>query len=166
MATVDLGELIPDLEVTLSYPGQTATLEAVDPEEWLIRLRNAFWTAYLEGLITDYSCDDDGIVSHVSNANETFSRDMQQIVVIYCGINVVQNQLMQIKTKFKAKAGPVEYETEQSASILKGLLDSYLKQKDLILDTLANQNLVSTYYVDAVRQRDYSLRADYIDWNY
>jgi molybdopterin converting factor small subunit len=79
-------------------------------------------------------------------------------------MDVVKNQLMQMKTVFRAKAGPVEYETQQSAQVLKGLLDAYMKERDLILANLASTNMVSSYYIDTLRARDYAIADGIIDW--
>jgi len=79
-------------------------------------------------------------------------------------MDVVRNQLLQMKTVFRAKAGPVEYETQQSAQVLKALLDQFMNQRDRILETLASTSNLSTYYIDAVRSRDYAIRIDATDW--
>ena len=164
MATVDLSDLIPDLEIAIVAPGQTDLYANVSNDEWLTRLRNAFWTAYNDGLIQGFTCSDDGIISSFSSSGDALGRDMQQIIIFYCGLNAVQNSLMQIKTKFRAQAGPVAYETEQSAQVLKGLLDALLSQRDDIMSRLGNMNNVPVTYIDAVRQRDYSMRNNYVDW--
>lgn len=163
MAAVDLSDLIPDLGVALTAPGQTDLYSTVDDDEWISRLKTAFWSAYNDGLIEGFSCDEDGLVTPISGS-ATFGRDLQQIVIFYCGLNKVQNELMQIKTRFRAKAGPVEYETEQSAGVLKALLDSLLKQRDDIMTRLSAINGVSTIYIDAVRQRDYALAEGLTDF--
>lgn len=163
MAAVDLSELIPDLEVALTAPGQTDLYSAVSDDEWISRLKTAFWSAYNDGLITGFICDENGFVNPTSGS-ATFGRDLQQIVIFYCGLNKVQNELMQIKTRFKAKAGPVEYETEQSAGVLKALLDSLLAQRDDIMTRLSSLNGVSSIYIDAVRQRDYALAEGLTDF--
>ena len=163
MAAVDLSDLIPDLEVALTAPGQTDLYSAVDDDEWTTRLKNAFWSAYNDGLIEGYTCDEDGIVNPTSGS-ATFGGELQQIVIFYCGLNKVQNELLQIKTKFRAKAGPVEFETEQSAGVLKALLDSLLRQRDDIMTRLSAINGVSTIYIDAVRQRDYALAEGLTDF--
>jgi hypothetical protein len=163
MANVDLSELIPDLAISLTAPGQADFYDAVSDDEWISRLKTAFWMAYNDGLISGFTCNEDGVVSPLTGS-ATFGRDLQQIVIFYCGLHKVQNDLMQIKTRFKAKAGPVEYETEQSAGVLKALLDSLLKQRDDILERLSALNGVSTIYVDSIRQRDYAMRDGLMDF--
>ena len=164
MATVDLSELIPDLKAAITAPGLTGTYDNVGEEEWVTRLNNAFWTAYNEGMITGFVVSTDGIVSSPSNV--AMGRDLQQLILMYAAINIVQNQLLQIKTLFRAKAGPVEYETQQSANVLKALLDSLLSQKAIAAERVASMVEIPTFYLDMVATRDNALRSHLIDWNY
>jgi hypothetical protein len=164
MASVDLSELIGDLEGAVTVPGATSPFAASSETEWLTRLRNAFWSAYNDGVIMGYTCDEDGVVSPI-NGDSTFTRDMQQIVIMYAAINIYQNQMMQLKTLFRAKAGQVEYETQQSAQVMKSLLDSLLAQRATLLQRLSDGGFTDSYYIDAVRSRDESLRYNFIDWN-
>lgn len=163
---IDLNDLIPDLKAAMSPVGAAeTTFEDVSDDEWASRLKNAFWSAYNDGLLDGYTCNEDAIVSPVSGTTE-FGRDRQQIVILYCAINEAENGLRQINTRFKAKAGPVEFETEQSATLLKTIMDSLLSRRTVILDRLAQEEGVSTIYIDSVLQRDVALRNSYIDWNY
>lgn len=164
MASVDLSELIADLEGAVTVPGTVSPFAASSETEWLTRLRNAFWSAYNDGIVLGFTCDEDGIVNPVSG-DGTFTRDLQQLVIMYAAINIYQNQIMQLKTLFRAKAGQVEYETQQSAQVIKSLLDSLLAQRATILQRLSDGGFTDSYYIDAVRTRDESLRYNYIDWN-
>lgn len=164
MASVDLSELIGDLEGAVTVPGATSPFISASDTEWLTRLRNAFWSAYNDGIISSFVCDEDGIVSPASG-DATFGRDLQQIVIMYAAINIYQNQIMQLKTLFRAKAGEVEYETQQSAQVIKSLLDSLLAQRATILQRLSDGGFTDSFYIDAVRSRDESLRGSLIDWN-
>lgn len=163
MASVDLADLVPSLESALTIPGTTSQYSNATESEWVAKLKNAFWLATLDGVISGYTSDDDGIISPVSGTT-TLSGDLQYLVVLYACMDVVRNQLMQMKTVFRAKAGPVEYETQQSAQVLKGLLDAYMKERDLILANLASTNMVSSYYIDTLRARDYAIADGIIDW--
>lgn len=164
MATVDLAELVADLEGALTIPGTVSKYSAASEEEWVTKLKNGFWDAYNDGLISSFVCDEDGLVSAVNNSNAIFGRDLQQICLLYAAINVVQNELLQLKTVFRAKAGAVEYETQQSAQVLKGLLDSFLQQKSLILKRLSDLGAVDSYYIDGVTNRDNALRSGLFTW--
>lgn len=163
MAAVYLTDLIPSLEAALSVPGTTSQYSSATEDEWVGKLKNAFWLATLDQVISGYTCDDDGVIAEV-DGDGTLSGEMQYLIVLYACMDVVRNKLLQLKTVFRAKAGPVEYETQQSAQVLKALLDQYMTQRDRILETLAAANHLSTFYIDAVRSRDYAIRADVIDW--
>lgn len=162
MATIDLADLVPDLEASVSVPGIASPFAAASEEEWLTRLRNGFWEAYNDGLISGYICDEDGLVT----GDTAMGRDLQQICILYAAMNIIRNQILQLKTLFRSKAGPVEYEVQQSASAFKSILDSMLAQKEVILRRLQDGGNVDTYYIDAVRSRDYSLRSDLIEWSF
>lgn len=163
MATIDLADLVPDLEGALTIPGATSKYADASEDEWITKLKNAFWSAYNDGLITGFTCDEDGAVSPVSG-DGTFGRDQQQICIMYAAINVLQNELLQIKTAFRAKAGSVEYETQQSAQVLKGLLDSLFQQKAFVLKRLSDMGTVDSFYIDGVQNRDNAIRSGLITW--
>ena len=163
MATVDLTDLIPDLEGYVSVPGSVSRYSTASETEWLTKLRNAFWTAYNDGLIIGFSCNEEGVISSV-RGDLAMGRDLQQIVILYSAISIVQNELLQIKTAFRAKAGPVEYETQQSAQVLKGLLDSLFQQKNVLLKRLSDIGEVQSHYFDAVITRDASYRSGLTSW--
>jgi hypothetical protein len=165
MASVDLSELIGDLEAAVTVPGAVSPFATSSETEWLTRLRNAFWSAYNDGIIAGFTCDEDGIVNPSGGGDSTFTRDLQQLVIMYAAINIYQNQIMQLKTLFRAKAGQVEYETQQSAQVIKSLLDSLLAQRATILQRLSDGGFTDSYYIDAIRSRDDSLRYNFIDWN-
>lgn len=163
MATVDLAELVPDLEGSLTIPGSVSKYSGASEEQWITKLKNGFWDAYNDGLISGFVCDEDGLVSPIKG-DASFTRDLQQICLLYAAMNVVQNELMQMKTAFRAKAGSVEYETQQSAQLLKGLLDSFLQQKGLVLKRLSDLGAVDSYYIDGVANRDRAVRSGLVNW--
>jgi hypothetical protein len=165
MASVDLSELIGDLEGAVTVPGIASPYAASSDTEWLTRLRNAFWTAFNEGVFSGFTCNEDGIVSPSSSGSSTtFGRELQQIVILYAAINIVQNQMLQLKNQFRAKAGSVEYETQQSAQMIKAILDSLLIQRNTLLQRLSDLGWRNTYYYDSVTSRDSSLKDGTIQW--
>ena len=168
MASVDLSDLISDLQGAVTIPGGTSPYAAASDTEWLTRLRNAFWTAYNEGVFGGFTCNEDGIVSVAGvtgQSTTSFGRELQQIVILYAAINIVQNQMLQLKNQFRAKAGSVEYETQQSSQMINSILDSLLLQRATLLQRLSDLGYRKTYYIDAIIARDDSLRAGLITWN-
>lgn len=153
MASVDITELIPSLEATLTIPGQTSPYAAASEEEWTLKLVNAFWRTVLDGIVEGYSIDEDGIITP-DTGDSTFSRLQQQIVVIYAAVNVIQAQLLQLKTVFRAKAGSVEYETQQASQVLTGLLNQLNQEKAILLERLSDLGEgTDVYYYDSPWER-------------
>lgn len=163
MASLDMADLIPSLESALVVPGGNSPYANATDDEWLGKLKNAFWLAVLDGVISGYTSDEDGLVTQV-DGTDILPGQLQYLVVLYACMDVVRNQLMQIKTVFRAKAGPVEYETQQSAQVFKSLLDGFTKQRDSILENLATGSGSTTFYIDAVRARDCAFQDDLATW--
>ena len=160
-ATVDLSDLIEDMKTELSVPGETGFVNSTDAQ-WLSHLRNAFWEAVLDGIIHNY-VESDGIVSP-SSGSDPLTRELQQLVIYYGGIRIIRNKLLDLKTRFKAEAGPVKYEIEQSASVLKGLLDELVRRRNVWLVRLSTLGQSPTYYADMVISRGESISSGYTNW--
>jgi hypothetical protein len=164
MAVIDLNELIPSLVAQVSSPGQPL-YEGVAEDDWLTYLLNGFYNAQLEGLLQGWSASEEGLVRESNGGTKTLTRDQQQIAVIYAAMDIVRNELRQLKSTFRAKAGPVEYETQQHATVLKTILDQLLSQKEIILDRLADSGGLSpSFYIDGVIARDYSINNGLTTW--
>lgn len=147
----DLNDLIDPLKRSVNPPGANLFPTTLD-EEWLGRLQDAFWDARLDGLLAGYVVDDDGLVTP-TNGSGDLTRDMLQIVVFYAAMNAVYNELRNIKTMFSAKAGPVSYETQNSATVLRDVAQVLKDRKNLILTRLGDIGVTKTYYIDAVIAR-------------
>lgn len=151
---VDLGDLIESLQREVSPPGEDLFPNATD-DDWFGNLQDAFWEARLDGLLEGFT-ESDGSVVPTSGTTD-LSRDMQQIVVLYAGVRIVRNHLRSLNTVFRSKAGPVEFETQKSAQLLKGLLDELRSRRNLVLTRLSDLGAVNSYYIDAIVARDESL---------
>lgn len=150
---VDLEELVPFLKSEVATPGnEETTFPSAETGDWVLQLQNAFWQAYLDGMVQGYN-EADGIVSPRDSGADDMPRDLQQLLVLYAGITVVRNQLRELNTRFAAKAGPVEYETEKSAQVLVGLLNELQTRRNIVLERLSDLGLVEDVYIDAVQQR-------------
>lgn len=164
MASVDMTELIPSLESLLTVPGATSPYAAASEVEWTNKIVNAFWRGVIEGVIENYTIDEDGVVSP-SSGSTTFPQSLQYVVVIYAAMNVIEAQLLQLKTVFRAKAGPLEYETQQASQVLTGLLKSLDNQKNIILERLSDLGGgTDTYYYDAPWERRYRQTTNDTHW--
>jgi hypothetical protein len=66
---VDLSSLVENVKAEVQPPGEDVYPDATD-DDWVMRLINAFWSAVLDGIITGYAVDDDGIVSPVTGTTD------------------------------------------------------------------------------------------------
>lgn len=182
---VDLSDLIEALRAEVNPPGTDLYPGATSDDAWLLKLTNAFWECVLYGVIDGFVEDaysrgaDDpawgpGVVTPV-DAEEGYdddgyvdgtdlSRELQQLIVLWAGWKVVLTQMQNVKTKLRTKAGPVEYEKEQSASVLKAVLDALKEKLDFIIDRLSSLSETNTTVFDGVIERDYSTYSDDTWW--
>jgi hypothetical protein len=160
---VDLSDLVESLQREVNAPGIDQLPDATTAQ-YTGNLSDSFWQAKLEGLITGYT-ESDGIVTPEDTVNGVdLPREQQQLIVFMAGMRIITNQLRDMKTTFRAKAGPVEYETQQSANLLVEILKNLRSQKASILDYLAEHGATSVTIIDAVRYRDYLMSEGLTDW--
>lgn len=161
-SALDLTDLIPDLEYNINAPGEDQFAN-VSVEEWTSRLRDGFWNAWNDGLLQDY-IEIDGTVTPRSGTT-MIPRDQQQIIILYTSINVLFQQMLRMNTTFRAKAGPVEYETQQSAQLLKALLDDLSQRRIYLLERLAETGVTRAFYlIDSYQSRQDALNEGYSVW--
>lgn len=171
---VDLNDLIDSLKREVNPPGVNLYPDA-GYTDWSGHLRDAFWQARLFGTLTDWeenaaarggpSAFSEGIVTP-NDAEEDYDTDddmmpdLQQLVVLYAGYRVTLSSLQNVKATFRAKAGPVEYETQKSASLLKSVLDAIKQKIDAALSNLSDYGTVDVEVLDGMIQRTYAMEND------
>ncbi len=145
----DLTDLVEPLKAQTNVPGADALADATDAD-YVLRITNAFWEAYLDRVIPNATYDESaGVVT------PDLPRDLQQLVIIYAACNIVYNNMVNVQTLFRAVAGPVEYEVQKAASLQKALLDQlYARKRDLIKELIAENREGSTTVFDNVLARD------------
>lgn len=153
--SVDLGDLIESVKRSVSAPGaeETTFPDATD-DSWLGYLQDAFWEVRLDGMLAGY-VEADGLIE--PNGTTELTRDLQQLVVLYASIDIVVNQIRALQTTFRAVAGPVQFEIQRSAQVLKAILDELKHRRDLVLTRLSDIGAVPSYIIDAVVGRDISV---------
>lgn len=159
---VDLSDLIDSLKREVSAPGLDQLPGATDAD-YLGNLQDGFWEAFIDGMIEGYT-ETDGIVTPTDSGGTDLARDMQQMIVFYAGFRIVRNQLRDVKTAFRTAAGPVKYETEQSANLLKLIMDDLRERRNILLRRLSDIGSVNTVYIDAVYARDRAIDYGVTSW--
>lgn len=153
---VDLEDLIESLRREVSGPGSVAP--GTDAE-YLGQLQDAFWHARLRGAFPGYE-EEEGLVRNIADSSVNLPREQQQLIVLAAGLRIVRSALRNGggNTMFRAKAGPVEFETQQSAQTLRELLVQLEREFKAALDevTQGGASASTVAYFDAVIQRTFS----------
>lgn len=150
--SVDLSDLNPSLQREVGLDDSSSITDT----DLTGYLSDAFWTAVLDGIISGYS-ENDGTISPVVSGATDLPRELQQLLVIYAAYIIIRNQIRDLKTFLSAKAGPVSFETQQSAVVLKEVLTELYNRKMQILNNLTQQGHAPAIYVDMVRAREEAL---------
>jgi hypothetical protein len=151
--SVDLSEFTESLEREVTPLG-TTLFSAVTDTQWIGYMTDAFWEARLDGFLEGYVVDEDGIVEPESG-DVDMDRKWVALVVLYAGIKVLRNKILNTQTTFRAKAGPVEFEQGSSATMLAEMLKQLKSAKDRILDQI-DHGATETLMVDALSVRIFS----------
>ena len=158
---VDLGDLVPYLEAEVSPPGNDL-FDTTGDDEWVTRLANGFWNARLDGLLAGY-VETDGLVVPVSGTTD-MSRELQQVIVFYAAYDTILLALRTLNTMFRAQAGPVEFETQQSAQVLRDIAAALKDKRNLLLSRLSDIGATTDYVIDAIIARQDSMLNGAMHW--
>ena len=140
---VDLIDYVPSLKREVQPPG-SALFASVTDGEWVGYLSDAFWEARLDGLLEGYVVEgydpeapEDSTIAPASAGGAEIDGRGMALVVLYAGIKVLRNRILNMQAGFRAKAGPVEYEQNgAAATVLTEMLKQLRATKDRILEEL------------------------------
>lgn len=133
-------------------PLGTTMFADVEEDTWIGYLTDAFWEARLDGFMADYVAEDDGSVTH-QDGGPDLDRRFIALIVLYAGIRVLRNRILNMNTGFRAKAGPVEFEQQNSATMLAEMLKQLRATKDRILEELDEAEVTDVMALDALSVR-------------
>jgi hypothetical protein len=151
--SVDLSDYVATLRREVTPPGSTL-FAAVPDDTFTGYLADSFWEARLDGFLAGYTCDEDGVVEPTATGGADFPRAEVALVVLYAGVRVLRNKILNTSTSFRAKAGPVEFEQQNGATVLTEMLRQLRDQKNRIITLSQDQTLVEIF--DALSIRSYS----------
>lgn len=180
---VDLQDLIDPLRREVNPPGSDLFPDAID-DDFLGALTDAFWELRVHGYLTGFEENaaarggpaefSEAIVTPTGETDPDYDepsgydtdsdmgRDLQQLVVLWAGWKITLNRMGALQSVFRAKAGPVEYETQQAATLLRSVLDQLKLRIDAALDGLDAGS--DTTVFDAVIERSYAMAAGSTWW--
>jgi hypothetical protein len=134
-------EVAPLGTFAAQYPSATTPLQ-------IGLLSDAFAEAQLDGFFPTSVLDPDA-----NEVDPDLSSAGRALVVIYAGIRTLRNDLGNAKSRVNYVAGPVQYEVEQAASVLKGLLDGALERRLALILSARQGKGTSVYAGDAYATR-------------
>lgn len=151
---VDLADYVEALEIEVNPPGQDLYSSVTD-SQWLARLQNAFWEIRLHGMLSNFT-EEEGVVTPISGDTD-LTRDQIQLIILFAAYTVALSSFQNIKSSYRAKAGPVEVEYQQSAQTLKSLLDALRSRINFIIGNLSGYAGTTAFVIDAVQASQYSI---------
>jgi hypothetical protein len=177
---VSLDDYVPALRREVGPPGSTF-FDAVPDEVFTGYLADAFWEVRLDGFNEPWTCSEDGtIVPIVGDGNpdpqvdppltgydsaRDIPRDQIALVVLYAGIKIIRNRLLEQNTRLHAKAGPVEFSQESSANLLVEMLRELTAVKSRLLALKTYNQDVSVIDAFSVRANSNASYSGYLfDW--
>lgn len=124
---------------------------------WVGYLSDAFWEARLDGFLTGFVCDEDGVIEPEDPTGDDIDRRYVALIVLYAGIRILRNKILNTNTGFRAKAGPVEFEQQNSATMLAEMLKQLTATKNRIIEELDTLLMTPTMVLDALSVRTFEL---------
>lgn len=127
----DLGEATTSLANTIARPGTFATLFSETTDNDLVDvLRDGFAECQMEGMFSDYT-DTDGVIDPDLTNGETAT------VVLFAAVRLLRAELANRASHVRYEAGPVTFEEDRSAQVLRQVFDDMRAQKARMTNLLS-----------------------------
>lgn len=149
---VELADYTDSLRRAITPLGSTSYSD-ISEDTLTAYLVDAFWQARLDGFFPAYTSNEDGSVTPIPPETQDFNRAWVSLVILYATVQILSNQILGTSTRFSAKAGPVEFEQENSATVLTEMLKRLAAAKQRIIDELVDADDTTVYLVDAYSTR-------------
>lgn len=161
-----IADLIPmfNREIDIPGSGQIVTSAAAK----LGYLEDGFWDIRLGGMLGGYTVAlGEDLTPPGTTGSKYFtdqaslSEDLDQkfwmMITIFAGFRLLRLKIMQLAVNFTAEAGPVSYEQQASATVLRALLDS-LERRIAELKVSYSDLIPSNVFVvmDGLAQSEYA----------
>jgi len=152
----DLATLVPGLKREVAVPG---TFDTVFPDsgdgDLTANLGDAFAEAQLDGFFGTMALDPATFL-----VTPDLSAAGGALVIIYGGIRMTRTYLRELGSRSLYEAGPVKYETERAASVLKQQLQDMTERKNQLI-LLGKRGSGKTYVWDGYFARTATNWSDY-----
>lgn len=148
-----LSDLVPFAVAAVNGPGGSF-FDDTDDEMWELVIANAFWDVHLRGFFKDWRVDVNNIeIVNVVDPDEVFDRGAAQIIVKMAVLSALESRAVGLATKEKAKAGPVESETQFDARLMLEKMKSLREEIKDLLEDLNRSDASMASFADMVVTR-------------
>lgn len=163
MAT-PVADVVPMLQREVNVPGAELFPDAL-AGDYLGYVEDGFWEGRLSGVFKGWTIIDGADLTtpatgrFITNDNEDdFSEMNQMFLAIIGGFRLIQRKAFDLAQNLRAHAGPVEYEKQISATVLRELIQSLERRlagyKELYSELVPAS---AFYYMDGLAQSSYSI---------
>jgi hypothetical protein len=156
---LDLADYADWMRREITPLGTTLFTDVTD-DDLTSYMTDAFWEARLDGFFAGYESDDTGVITPVSGTTD-LALDAVALIVVYAGIRILRNRILNTQTTFRAKAGPVEFEQQTSANMLSEMLRQLKDTKVRILENDGGMGQLPTLVFDWLEARPEAYRIGY-----
>lgn len=124
-------------------------------------ISDGFWETRLLGMLDSYTLTDGtefatpvGSVIKQASDDGDLPSQYQMLVVIVAGMKLIRLKALNLAVSFSASAGPVEYEQQTSATVLRAILDSLESRLRTLQASYSTLFTGHMEYFDGVLQRE------------
>lgn len=156
---VELADYVASLRREVTPLGATLPT-TVTTSELIGYLADAFWEARLDGFCEGYAADEDGVIDPITPDGSVdptggdIGREQIALLIVYAGVRILRTQVLNTRSQFRAKAGPVEYEEQNGATMLAEALRQLSATKSrLQQQATSDKELSQVYGFDALSAR-------------
>lgn len=162
MAT-SIKSMIPQLDREINAPGVELYPTATAGSK-MGYISDGFWDARLAGTLATYTViDGDSLVTPDPSSDYItdigtklldLPEEFQMMVTLFAGTRMIRMKILNLAVNFTAKAGPVEYEQQASATTMRAVLAS-LERRLIELKVMYSESFTpgAFAYMDGTLQR-------------
>lgn len=150
----DLADLVEAFKREVTVPGTfAATFPLTNDEQIVGSLGDAFAEAQLDGFFGVLTLDLDA-----GTVDPDLSVAGAALITMYAGMRLTRQHLLNLNTRTSYKAGPVEYEVENSGAALVEQLKQLKARRDAIMANAirAGRGAGTTFVIDSYLQRAFT----------
>lgn len=130
----DLSELADSVRNLVARPGTFDTLFPETGEEFVTSLLlDGFAEAQLEGLLTDITYDEDGLL------DKDITPAQGSLVALFAGIRLLRAELLNRVMHRRYEAGSAVFEEDYNVTLYNQILKDLAAQKDRLVDGLTDE---------------------------